>query len=69
MTGSITSMMDDAVQHAGKRLLERGGVTFGHAAWRAFKEECKSAGATCVEEFLNNFNSWYFQESMEGLFK
>ena len=68
MTGPVTSLMDDAVKHAGKRLLARGGVTVGYAVKRALKKELKNVGPVCVEEFLSNFNSWYFRENFENQF-
>ena len=68
MTGPVTSLMDDAVQHAGKRLLARGGVTVGYAVKKALKKELKNVGPVCVEEFLSNFNSWYFRENFENQF-
>lgn len=60
--------MDDAVQHAGKRLLARGGVTVGYAVKRALKKELKNVGPVCLEEFLSKFNSWYFRENFENQF-
>ena len=68
MTGPVTSMMDEAMQHAGKNIIQKGGVTFAYATGRAFRNEIKDLGASIVEEILSNFNSWYTQTYFEAVF-
>ena len=68
MTGSVTPMMKQVQQTAGKKVEARG-ITKSYAVRRTIRNEARNSGRTIVENILSGFTSWYTQFRIKHLFK
>ena len=68
MTGSVTPMMKQVQQTAGKKVVARG-ITKSYAVRRTIRNEARNSGRTIVENLLSGFTSWYTQFRSKRLFR
>ena len=68
MTGSVTPMMKQVRQAAGKKAIDRG-ITVGYAVKRTTRNEARKSGHTIAESLLSGFTSWYAQFRIKNLFR
>lgn len=68
MTGSVTPMMKQVRQAAGKKAIDRG-ITVGYAVKRTTRNEARKSGHTIAENLLSGFTSWYAQFRIQNLFR
>ena len=68
-TGEVSSMIKDITKNAGQKALARG-ITFRYAAQKTFLKEIRPDHLlpSIVEEFGNNFNSWYTEFAVTNIF-